>query len=461
MADHDPQWGMPEVDWQPTSSFNSPIAPPLDDPLVAPLVQLPCVNQQWVPIILGCLAQLTNPGVWLQSLTDDQRSLVLNRVDNLRSAMAGTVSTPCCDVQIRLTGDCKLQFSVDGGATYSDVAGWTTNLCGCVQGCIVPAVPPNPNPPNPAVDACNDAAWLAVQLQEKVWQDLSNIRSTTNNVNDFIHNLAVDIASLSPVTDLLLLAFDTFFGAGQSQTTSDLAAVAADSVFWELVKCAIYSAIKPVGYVNGANLATVSANIAAIPYSRPWAPPMVANLVSNLGLIGMQALQAEGHLVGADCSACASAFCKEFDVRLNMQGYTPGDATSPTWTAGVGWKGAFESGPNVTRLWISQGISAWGGLVSVNQVAVHYFQAGAGDGSNINHTPHINLFNGGSVVKTINLPLGPVADGKYVFAVSPPVMADSFDFYVISEGSVTLPVLAFSEVLGTTTGTFLGDTCPD
>lgn len=369
MADHDPYWGMPDVDWQPTSSFNSPIAPPLDDPLVGPLVQLPCVNQQWVPIILGCLAQLTDPGVWLASLTDDQRSLVLNRVDSLRSAMAGTVSTPCCDVRMRLTSDCHLQFSVDNGATYTTVDGWDANLDGCVKAHVPPQVPVPVAPGLPNNNACSVAGWLQSELASITAQHLHDALAAAQSVDHWITSVVDDIVAFAPILAFVVSPFQTMYNTALPQPLTDLQDSINDAGFQASVRCAIYNAIKGTGYVTAGNFAQVATNLAAIAYVHAWVPPMYANLWTNLGLQSIQTLQAEGSITASDCSACGE-WCHIFDFTLSDQGwsaYLAGTVYHP----GEGWVAPFNNaGGGLTELGILVDLIAPIGLTKMQMQVI-------------------------------------------------------------------------------------------
>jgi hypothetical protein len=408
MAVHDPFWGMPEENWQPTSSFNSPIAPPLDDPLVGPLVQLPCVNVQWVPIILGCLAQLTDPGVWDQALTDDQRSLVLNRVDNLRSAMAGTVSTPCCDVTLRLTTDCKLQFSVDAGAHWSDVDGWTTNICACVTGCIVPPVPPNPGGIVVNQEACNLAGYLAVNVLQATMDIAQALLNTADEVVSFVHNLANDLTVAFPIAAILNDAAYAFWGYYVSGVRADFQSAAADSTLWSNVTCAIYNAIKSVGYVESSNLAAVRANICAVSYAHADVINALCAFVDHLPLLAWQLMQTTGALDDVDCTTCGTS-CHLFDFEFSSAGAGIG-----TGVCGFGHWVSHLGGSALNGGWQSTGpaTGCLGGETVLNLhlpfgIPVHFhsvkFRFGAGDVSP-GSSRRVQGYLGGSLVFNINSP---------------------------------------------------------
>jgi hypothetical protein len=104
------------------SSFVQPVADPSTAPADAPLVQLN-VNASWVPYIIGCLMQMAQPRAWT---TTDPTALadLLGRVTDLMN-MFGTAMGPM-EIQLSATG--VLQTSTDGGTTWVDVPGWSTNI---------------------------------------------------------------------------------------------------------------------------------------------------------------------------------------------------------------------------------------------------------------------------------------------------------------------------------------------
>lgn len=79
-----------------------------------------------IPYITGSLLQLLQPPTW--AITDPSRmSEVLGQVTDLIVAL-GTAG-PC---MFRLTASCLLQYSLDGGTTWTDVTDWATNFPTCV-----------------------------------------------------------------------------------------------------------------------------------------------------------------------------------------------------------------------------------------------------------------------------------------------------------------------------------------
>ena len=100
-------------------SVSDPGTAPADDPVV-------CfrINQSWVPYMVGCALQLLQPAAW----TADSAALpdLLGRVNDLLNII-GT-SEVCVTPELQLTSGGELQYSLDGGATWTTVGGWAANF---------------------------------------------------------------------------------------------------------------------------------------------------------------------------------------------------------------------------------------------------------------------------------------------------------------------------------------------
>jgi hypothetical protein len=333
----EPTWSQPLVDWQQTGSYLEPASPPLLPPGQGTLVQLPCVNQDWLPLILGSLDQLRNPSSWLAALTDSQRSEVLARVDDLRGMVAMAIHVPCCNVQMRLTSDCKLQFSSDGGASYSDVAGWTTNIGGCVRANIPPPAPPNPN--NNPLDqrACNLAGFLSQEIIQLTMQKMVAYVGTSNQQVAFAQSVLAALGDVFPITFAASIAFGDFYNLVVSQLLSEVNGAATDPSLWAAVTCAIFTHIRTVGYVDATNFAAVQAALHAISYPHAWVPNAIGNYWGDLGLGNIQAMQAVGALDDVDCTGCLATWCFEWDFTASNGGWAKYSTFDGVYTPGVGW----------------------------------------------------------------------------------------------------------------------------
>jgi len=115
--------------WAVRPSFTEPVTDPGTAPGDDPLVCLQ-VNASWIPYIVGSCLQLAQPLAWT---TTDSTALadLLGRVTDLIN-LIGTAEA-CMAPQYRLTSECGLQYSLDGGTTWLDVDGWTENFPLCVR----------------------------------------------------------------------------------------------------------------------------------------------------------------------------------------------------------------------------------------------------------------------------------------------------------------------------------------
>jgi hypothetical protein len=116
--------------WDPESRYSrSSYREALPDPgtaLIDPTVVCAQIPATAIPYIVGSLLQLLQPPAW--SITDAARmSEVLGQVTDLIIAL-GTAG-PC---MFKLE-DCLLQYSLDGGTTWTAVTGWATNFPLCVR----------------------------------------------------------------------------------------------------------------------------------------------------------------------------------------------------------------------------------------------------------------------------------------------------------------------------------------
>jgi hypothetical protein len=117
--------------WDPESRYaRTSYREALPDPgtdLVSATVVCAQIPATAIPYIVGSLLQLLQPPAW--AITDAARmSEVLGQVTDLILAI-GTAG-PC---MFRLTDTCGLQYSLDGGTTWTDVTGWATNFPLCVR----------------------------------------------------------------------------------------------------------------------------------------------------------------------------------------------------------------------------------------------------------------------------------------------------------------------------------------
>lgn len=338
----DPAYDMPVQNWQQGGSFPSPLTLLLEEPDSSPLVQLPCINQSYVLAIMGCLDQLRNPSTWDPASSPAAIDGMLSRVTKLQEMMWGAMDVPCCSVSMRLTAGCVLQYSTDG-VTWVDVAGWADNFSDCARASIIAPIPPNPGPVPIQQHACNIAGFLASEvIQKAMVLAASDIGAGKMDVQYAIDILA-EISFAFPITYAASLAFKDWYDGLVAQLLSEVTAASTDPALWSLVTCAIYNAIKGVGYVSASNFAAIVSNVASISYTYAWAPGLISGFINNLGLGNLQAMQNIGAVDDVDCTDCGT-WCLQYDFSLGMQSWFVPTGQYGTWHAGPPsfWTSALE-----------------------------------------------------------------------------------------------------------------------
>src|ERR1700727_1110286 len=120
---YDTAWDMPKSNWVQQGSLVIPEIHPATEPDAEPLVCPPAINRYWMPYVLGALDQLRNPSSWLVA-DDDAMYDTLSRVSKLKEMLG--VGVTCVSFAIRFDATtCQLQQSWDGGATWTEVDGWS------------------------------------------------------------------------------------------------------------------------------------------------------------------------------------------------------------------------------------------------------------------------------------------------------------------------------------------------
>ena len=137
-------------------TYVEPVVDPGTEPAADPVICLR-VNSSWIPYVVGCVLQLSQPAAW----TADAAALpdLLGRVQDLVNQI-GTAEV-CVAPQFRLTAECGLQYSLDGGTTWLDFTDWAANFPNCVK--VVQAyvlmTPGLSNPPIPQ-ETTDGTDWL-------------------------------------------------------------------------------------------------------------------------------------------------------------------------------------------------------------------------------------------------------------------------------------------------------------
>jgi hypothetical protein len=403
--DFDEAGDMPLANWSQQGSFECGSIPPIVEPDAGTQVCLGPIAREWIPWIAGAVDQLRNPSAWI--VADDTAMYhTLRRVDTLMGLLFGGSG---CEVPVMTRLDnCVLETSNDGGTTWTAVPGWADNFGQCVRDNVPPPIPPNPGADPIEQHACNLAGYLATEIiQLSMARMVSGITLMDPEVK-IVRDIIDLLPGASLVLDTMTTSLSDFYNTVTGGTLSHYSDASTDGALWSAVTCAIYNAIRTVGYVNAANFAAVAVAIGAVSYAHAEVVNAIAFYFVQIGLPGIQALQVVGAIDTIDCTDCGG-WCYEFDFTTAAGGwvtYTPGVTV---WTNGVGFVGSFvvaQGGSEVAifltlphdlfltdcsvnfRLQDNQGIAFRGidlNLDGVNVVEATGFPT-VGDGAIVGHT---------------------------------------------------------------------------
>jgi len=394
---YDPAWDMPQQNWLQQGSYESGQLPPITDPASGDGVCIGPFNRDWLPFVLGAMDQLRNPSSWIVA-DDDAMYATLARVDSLRQIFGEAGACVTCP-EMRLQ-DCVLQISCDSGATWTDVSGWSDNFRNCVQAAIPPTVPPPVGSPDADQRACNLSGYLATKVIQETMVAAHTVLAASGTELQF----GIDVMSLIgfafPITYSAILAFHDFFNYLSGQSLTEINTAATDPTLWSEVTCAIFCAIRGIGYVTAANFNAVATNLGAISYVYPWVAPSLHNYWNELGLANIQAQQAVGALDSVDCSACTCGWCYTWDFTASDGGWSTPDLPHGAWVPGLGWQaGLFD--PTYTALWLFSPIAPFAFAPSFITWTVYLPEPAVGI------TRHTYIYNPpGTVVATGGFPTG-------------------------------------------------------
>jgi hypothetical protein len=337
---YDPAWDMPQLNWQQQGSYEGGSIPPITEPDAGTQVYLGPVAREWLQWVCGALDQLRNPSAWIVA-DDDAMYNTLRRVDTLLGLICGNGGN-ASPVLTRLE-NCVLQTSVDGGVTWTDVPGWADNFGACVRQNLPPPIPPNPGDDIIDQHACNLAGYLAHEvIQYAMTQMVAGITGmdpplvTIRAILDFIPGAPL-------VLDDLTTAMSDLYNTITGGTLAHYAAASTDATLWAGMTCAIFGAIKSVGYVSAANFAAVGIAILGLSYTYPEVVSAVGFYWAKMGLTGAQAVQTVGAIDDVDCSACGE-WCYKFDFTAGDQGASVFPGYGGSYTAGIGWQSESRGG---------------------------------------------------------------------------------------------------------------------
>lgn len=405
----DPTFGRPFERFGPVSSFQQPVSAPVDGPFDGTLVALPCISPEWLKLLLGAAAQLENPSAWKPGISDSTTLLAVQRAQELRAALAEGAA--CVNPVIAVALDCTngLQYQTADGVWHVGTS--MADICTCVRGCIVPAVPLQPVGETSDQLACNMAQYLANTVLQQMLATLSDAKAAGEDVNKWINSFAADFAAAAIWLEVAYQGLSDAFVTAIAFPLTDLEAVRDDTTWWNEVKCCFYAAFldTPGTYVTSANLNVIATCVGTIPYpAHPWVPIMIGNLINNLGIAFWQGVQQGGALATGDCSACTT-WCRTLDFRAGPQGYSligpeVGGYTDGQWISGTGWRGTYD--PPNGAMSIHVDAATWPAGGTIESIDITWGADGSTTASNPPRDRKVVVFNGASAVHTITLDYG-------------------------------------------------------
>lgn len=435
----DPSFGMGYENFQQTGSFNQPVSPPIDPWDGGTLVALPCINVEWLRLLLGAASQLINPSSWDPALSDSARVLVLQRATDLLAGLAAldTCVSPVVQVAIDCTNG--LQYKTADGIWHVGTS--MADICTCTTGCIVSPTPPNPGGVTTNQQACNLAGFLASEIIQKAMIAMESYVGTMNEQAAYAHDLTTAIAFAFPITSAFANAAYSIYQIVSAQILAQVTAAATDPILWSRVTCAIYNGILPTGYVTPANFATVQANLHAVSYPFFWTPNAIGNFWGELGVVNVQAMQNVGALDDVDCTDCAN-WCAEWDYTISDHGAGAPLVGLTNWQSGVGWVGPFNSSTGHTELGFFQPL----GL----STAISAFDVWLiSPGGEISGFGLFELYSGSTQVLAQDMSVAANSSlVKYHFTLGSPITADKFGVVVLSPDNHGQNVCAYVQLHG-------------
>lgn len=481
----DPAHDMPEVNWVQQGSFVQPVPPPSGAPDAGQLVCIGPFNREYLRYLEGCLDQGRNPSSWLvpdeatlqatllnwnsfrailskpqecsSMLTFRQNGCELqysfdgvnwNNVTGLDTLLAGCV-------RAQLTASCGLQTSTDAGATWSDAINWNTYFASCVEGVIIPPVPPLPPGETPDQQACGLAAWLATQIIQAAITQSVNAYNQNLSLLNFLQGIIPIFSFAFPITTFGLEAFVSLYRIITAGNIADFTAASTDGILAHKVQCCIYCSIKNTGYVTSGNYSGVSSCLHNMSYTYPEVRDAIANLWDSVGLEQLQAWQLLGvYNSGADCSSCFCSDCIEWKFY----------ATSANWTEDYG---SYTLGQGFSALTAGQPAGNFlqlrGSLIAA--VPIIGFDVGVAHSGPWNGSPAtvraIHLTLGGVAVYTAQLPLGAYSSLTKVHVSVPNITADGIMFQWTEDTAGVGAVIRYLEMEFTGANPFSGLQCDD
>lgn len=273
----------------PLPSFPYPAAAPDIDPDSGSQISV-CFSEDWLPLVIGALQQLTLQATWQGSVSDvltaQMRAQTLLAM--FGAADGGCESGVCIDGLIYDSDSDTVRRSIDGGETYFDT----------------PELDPRHGdgfryPPNTAEDQkCQAAANMTRYISDLI-SEVILVVDTAGTAEGLVAILLPFLIELGPfgiLIDLVLgLAF-ILFAAGATAISA-----AFTSGVYDQLTCIFYCNISADGTVSAAQLAQIQAQIASD--IGGLVQTVLDSMFFLMGEVGLSNAGAIGD-APADCSSC-------------------------------------------------------------------------------------------------------------------------------------------------------------
>jgi hypothetical protein len=411
----DPTFGRPYERFAQVGSFVEAVTPPAAGPFAGTLVALPCINVEWLRLLLGAATQLENPSSWLDSLSDSDRLAVVQQAQELRVGLAGLDT--CVNPVIGASLDnCVLNLHMADGSTVP-VTNWASQFQGCVQAQI-PAPVTNPQGATTDQLACDIAGWYAAEIIQGA------IRAA--DVQFGIANIEWQIATAVSsylaqygfvLTNGFVQAVHYIYEELNSGHLAHMQLAETDPNLHNLLTCAIYNAIKTDGKITAGNVSAVISNCCSISWVYPDVISTICNFLTNMGATGLTALQPIGALAVEDCSACQSTWCVGYTGSVLSYYWSPQCGAGCGTFSASAWRSVHRADipAEVLRI-ISGGFLP---LLTISGVDLQLGATATWSGSAANRQVYL-LNSSGVVLYQFALPSGIFADGtKLSYRFSP------------------------------------------
>jgi hypothetical protein len=232
---------------------------------------------------------------------------------------------------------CNLQYSTDGGTTWTTVTGWGS----FTQDCLPPGTPANPLDSDTDTLSCSIAAYFA---QEVINAGIQHVVDEINDSKTLVQTVQslLALGFLIDVPIALGLELGTLaFNVIQGLNLTDLQTGLSDTAYFGDVMCAIFEVIQPDGMITADNWAAVQAAIDAVTAPNAATAAAVSSYVDSMSYATAGYLQQQGPIYEGDCSGCGT-WCYKYDFATGQHGWALVGGEG-SW-AGDSWLGINDSG---------------------------------------------------------------------------------------------------------------------